>query len=127
MACTNHSQALQQKIDTCTHPFYLEASKRALSFFDASGSAIFHIDVPLAGQKLLLFGITGFAAGHQIEFFRPAPAYQGDDVIHGQFRRCKGFAAIMTDTGGASALPPLGVTQLPGFCPLFFQKYVIHA
>jgi hypothetical protein len=84
------------------------------------------IHIPFPGQHLLFFGVTVFAAGHQIEFFRPTAPDQGDEVIHGQFCRQKPLTAVMADPFVALAFPPLGMPQLSGFGPLFFQKQLIH-
>jgi hypothetical protein len=99
--------------------------KKKCLFSMPSGFEPVQIPIPFPWQKLFFLGVAGFAAGHQIEFFRPPPPGQRNDVIHGQFRRSNGSTAIMTDTGGPFAFPPLGVPQFSGFGPLFFYNRFI--
>jgi hypothetical protein len=42
-------------------------------------------------------------------------------MIHGELGRRKGSMAVVTGSFGTLPLPPLGVSEVPGFAPLAFD------
>ena len=66
----------------------------------------------------MAFGVAFFAARHEIALCGFAPADDRHKMIHGQNRRREFAAAMVTDSRGSLALPPLGGTQCPSFSAL---------
>ena len=95
------------------------------SFFQKSfsGVELFQVLIPFHGKQLFFGRVAFFAAGHHIALGALAAAGYGHDMVHGQLFGRGGAAAVMADPFGQAALPPLGVSQRPGFMTLPFQIF----
>ena len=72
----------------------------------------------LERQSVLAFGVAFLAARHEIALCGFATANDRHEMIHGQ-DRCRKFAAAMvTDSEGSLALPPLAGTQFSSLSAL---------
>ena len=72
----------------------------------------------LERESVLAFGVAFLAARHEIALCGFATANDRHEMIHGQDRRRKFAAAMVTDSQGSLALPPRAGTQLPSFSAL---------
>jgi hypothetical protein len=124
MACPDHPQALQQKIEYQLEYKHTAGKATGLSRFLFSETL--HIPFPFSGQQTTFLGVAFLAAGNQIKFFRSSPPANGDNMIHGQLCREKTPLAIVTNPKGYFSLPPLACPYFPGTGPFFFYGHLIH-
>jgi len=87
-----------------------------------------HVETTMIYTHVLNKGPLGLlAAGHQVAFAAPAPATEGNHVVHGQVLAANLTAAVVTDPGGYAALPPGGLAQTAGLGPLGLDLLVVGA
>ena len=79
--------------------------------------------LPLHGEQLLFGRVAFLAAGYHVAPGAfSAPGYR-HNVIHGQFFRRCWAAAVMANTFGETAFPPLGFSKFPCFVTRPFQIF----
>jgi hypothetical protein len=72
----------------------------------------------LERESVLAFGVAFLAARHEIALCGFATTNDRHEMIHGQNRRREFAAAMMTDSQGSLALPPLAGTQFSSLSSL---------
>ena len=73
---------------------------------------------PARRAAVLALGVALLAARHEISFCRLAASNDGNQMIHRQIRRREFPAAMVADSRGAFALPPLAGAKLARLLPL---------
>lgn len=68
-------------------------------------------------KPILAIRIALLAARHQVALGGLSTAHDRHKMIHRQLLRSEFSAAMMANTGGPFALPPLAGAQLPGLLP----------
>ncbi len=105
----------------CKQVYSIDAKincKKGLHFSAVAQS--FNIFPPFPREQVLFLRVTFFACSHYIPFCAFTAARKGYNVIHGEIPGVKFFPAIVADSPGFLAVPPLRFSQLSG---LFFLSF----
>jgi hypothetical protein len=92
---------------------------------DITSSKGLQIGFPFNGKHVFLLVVAVLAGRHDIALLGFAASGQRHDVIHGQPVGGKGFAAVIATSTGQLTLPPLGLSQFPGFAPFSVDDNIV--
>lgn len=76
-----------------------------------SSFTIFCLVFPFPRQRIFFLVITLLTGGDEISFRRLSTSHERDEMIHRQLRGRKPPLAVVADSRGALASPPLGATE----------------